>query len=310
MLLSLQAQYRIAADGAANSYLNNRRAVPGNFAVRKAHLVFLIAPKIIQCLDAICGDMDSISDETYNLYSNDPNINIIVDTDQYSTDFMKCLRHASEEADGILDSYEAQYNEQWGLKRERVPALDVAVLGGLDGRADQAFSQIHHLYSASEDFGLNLGDIHLFADNSIMFLLQKGMNIIQTPVKPGFLTEDVGIIPIGRPSMITTKGLEWDVVDWSTEFGTQISTSNHIKAKTVRVKTTERVLFTVELAEMEDVPASHITEKKNEINERGGTDLIENQIFDEKDNRLSSKKGEKEKEREESKPQSKKRKFA
>ena len=223
---------------------------------------------------------------------------------------MKCLRHASEKTDVILDSYEAQYNEQGASQRERVTALDVAVLGGLGGRADQAFSQIHHLYSASEDFSLNLGDIYLLADRSIMFLLQKGMNIIQTPVKPGFLTENVGIIPIGRPSIITTKGLEWDVTDWSTEFGTQISTSNHIKAKTVRVKTTERVLFTAELAEMEDLATSDLSERNYESIEKEWEDSEGKEKVEEKDNTSSGKKGEKEVENEESERQSKKRKFA
>lgn len=243
--------------------------------------------------------MDSISEESYSLYSKNPNISIIVDTDQYSTDFMKCLRHASEEADGILESYEALYEQQWGLKRERIPALDVVVLGGLDGRADQAFSQIHHLYLASEDFSLTLGDVYLLADKSIMFLLQKGMNIIQTPVKPGFLTENVGIIPIGKQSRITTKGLEWDVTDWSTEFGGQISTSNHIKAKIVRVKTTERVLFTVELAEMEVLTPSEVSEKKNEIDEKGGVGVKGREKLDVEDDSSSGNKGRKEREKEE-----------
>ena len=247
--------------------------------------------------------MDSILDKNYSLYSQNPNINIIVDTDQYSTDFMKCLRHAGEEADGILDSYEALYDEQCGPKRERVAALDIAVLGGLDGRADQAFSQIHHLYSASEDSSLNLGDIYLLADTSIMFLLQKGMNIIQTPVRPGFLTENVGIIPIGRPSIITTKGLEWDVTDWSTEFGGQISTSNHIKANVVRVKTTERVLFTVQVADTGVLPPPHVNVKRNEIIQQKGIIVKGEEKLDEEDDTRS--KGEKEREKEEAKGGSK-----
>ena len=81
-----------------------------------------------------------------------------------------------------------------------------------------------------------------------MFLLEKGQNKIHAPVGSAQFTENVGIIPIGRPSIITTHGLEWDVTDWSTEFGTQMSTSNHIKAEIVEVDTSERVLFTLEIA--------------------------------------------------------------
>lgn len=155
---------------------------------------------------------------------------------------MKCLKQIGIRVEHILGDRS---------KLTQAAALDVVVLGGLGGRADQAFSQIHHLYLASEDISLDLGDIYLVTPKSIIFVLHKGMNTIRTPVSPGFLTENVGIIPTGRPSVISTKGLEWDVEDWATEFGTQISTSNHIKANIVRVKTSERVLFTVELADLQ-----------------------------------------------------------
>lgn len=67
-------------------------------------------------------------------------------------------------------------------------------------------------------------------------------------MSPDLLTENVGIIPLGRPSVITTRGLEWDVTEWTTEFGGQISTSNHIRSGVIEVETSERVVFTVELA--------------------------------------------------------------
>ena len=188
--------------------------------------------------DAICGDFDSILPEVADYYSQ-RGVQLNKDNDQYSTDFMKCLKQIGMQVEPILGDRS---------RLTQAAALDVVVLGGLGGRADQAFSQIHHLYLASEDISLDLGDIYLVTPKSIIFVLHKGMNSIRTPVSPGLLTENVGIIPTGRPSIISTKGLEWDVEDWSTEFGTQMSTSNHIKANVVRVKTTERVLFTVELA--------------------------------------------------------------
>jgi thiamine pyrophosphokinase len=63
----------------------------------------------------------------------------------------------------------------------------------------------------------------------------------------------VGIIPIREPSKITTKGLEWDVQDWETEFGGQISTSNHVVPETqvVEVRTTKDVLFTIALKQLQ-----------------------------------------------------------
>lgn len=91
------------------------------------------------------------------------------------------------------------------------------------------------------------GQIFLVNAQSVCFLLEKGMNKITTPVGPGLFAENVGIIPIARPSVITTKGLEWDVSDWYTEFGGQMSTSNHIRSNTIEIETSERVLFTIEL---------------------------------------------------------------
>lgn len=91
-------------------------------------------------------------------------------------------------------------------------------------------------------------DLYLVADDSIMFVLPQGKSVIHTPLQ--FLGENVGIIPVGRPAKITIEGFEWDVTDWETEFGSQISTSNHIRAPQVSVSATERVLFTVEMLEI------------------------------------------------------------
>lgn len=166
------------------------------------------------------------------------------------------------------------------------PQLDVIVLGGLGGRVDQAFSQIHHLYTASNSSPSAAdrppGDLYLISEESITFLLPTGLNSILTPggsllqaqarrrtasrrtayahskdegtTADGsgpqlYLSENVGIIPVGGCSVISTKGLEWDIHDWKTEFGGQVSTSNHIRADAVEVRTTVPVLFTMELAD-------------------------------------------------------------
>ena len=194
--------------------------------------------------DDICGDFDSVRPEVADYYEQH-GAELLKDSDQHSTDLMKCLKQASTMAKGHL----AWFNEDHA-KWPKVTSMDVVILGGLGGRADQAFSQLHHLYVASNDPTLNLGEIYLVTPSSIIFLLKKGLNWIRAPVAPGFFTENVGIIPMGRPSVISTQGLEWDVTNWSTEFGTQLSTSNHIKADVVRVTTTEKVLFTMELADV------------------------------------------------------------
>lgn len=99
---------------------------------------------------------------------------------------------------------------------------------------------------AAENEELLVGKIYLLSEQSLSFVLEKGLNRIELNTET--FAENVGIVPITGPAVITTKGLEWDVQAWKTNFGGQISTSNHWRSKTTNIETTTRVLFTVELA--------------------------------------------------------------
>ena len=63
----------------------------------------------------------------------------------------------------------------------------------------------------------------------------------------------VGIIPLKEPSRISTRGLVWDVQDWETCIGGNLSTNNQIKPETrsIEIETTKDVLFTIALAQVE-----------------------------------------------------------
>lgn len=225
------------------------------------------------------------------------------DPDQYSTDFTKCLKYLNTHAFEIIASPRRPRGSVSQSSSDSL--LEVVILGGLGGRVDQAFSQIHHLYMMTEtqrelreiqhstsdpkdhpggDKTPRLatgGSLYLVSEESITFVLHKGRNIIHTPATrradtvqaasavgpqsessemPGsgklgeqetnyFFEENVGIIPLSAPATITTQGFEWDVQDWPTEIGGQISTSNHIRAERVEVDASVPVLFTVELAQ-------------------------------------------------------------
>jgi thiamine pyrophosphokinase len=134
-----------------------------------------------------------------------------------------------------------------GDTKEAASRLDVVALGGLGGRVDQGFSQIHHLYMAAKDEELLVGEIYLLSEQSLSFVLEAGLNRIELSRET--FAENVGIIPITGPAVITTNGLEWDVQNWKTEFGGEISTSNHLQSETIVIETTTRVLFTIELSE-------------------------------------------------------------
>ena len=195
-------------------------------------------------VDVICGDLDSIRPDVREYFAT-RGVKILLDADQYSTDMTKCLKYIREEVRTSTDS-EAESNGPNSGSHKEYP--DIAIFGGLGGRADQAFSQLHHLYvDALEGPTVSKGDLYLITPESVVFLLEKGLNKIHTPLDTGLFKESVGIIPVAKPSVITTRGLEWDVTSWPTEFGIQISTSNHIKSDIIEIETTERVLFTLEL---------------------------------------------------------------
>jgi len=131
---------------------------------------------------------------------------------------------------------------------------DIVCLGGLGGRVDQGMSQLHHLFMFQQD-GYHEGKIFLLSTDAITFVLKAGTHRIHVRDGPSVIGKHfgsvlgkfVGILPLKGPSKITTKGLEWDVSDWLTQFGGQVSTSNHVKEDVVEISTTEDVLFTIDL---------------------------------------------------------------
>jgi thiamine pyrophosphokinase len=180
--------------------------------------------------DVIVGDLDSLTTETEEYYRA-KNVQIVKDPEQYSTDFTKALLW-------IRDTVQEQ--DEDGI-------MDVVVLGGLGGRVDQGFSQIHHLYLASSDPALLKGRMYLLSEQSLSFVLEDGKNVVH--VEGGYFEENAGIIPVMGPSTITISGFEWDVTDWLTEFGGQMSTSNHISSDKLEISFNgKKPLFTLELA--------------------------------------------------------------
>ena len=181
----------------------------------------------------ICGDMDSIRPEVLDAFNH---IHIVRDDDQYSTDLTKTLRQLGTLHESDFRNAESKYE-----------STDVAILGGLEGRADQALSQLHQLYASSNDKPGGIGDLYLVTASSVIMLLEKGLNRIRTPVAPGCFTKMAGIVPLARPATLTTRGFEWNLENEEMDFGRFISTSNHIMDGEVEVETSEPVIFTLEL---------------------------------------------------------------
>ncbi|KAI0804269.1 thiamine pyrophosphokinase [Xylaria sp. FL0064] len=233
------AESKIAADGGANQiYELAKRAPPADGAGSSG------PNEGFEDLDAIIGDLDSLTDEVRQHFS--PRSRIIRDADQYSTDFAKAVC----------------------LARDESPGRDIVCMGGLGGRVDQGLSQLHHLYLFQKSATYADGRMYLVSGDSLSFVLKGGVKHQIRVREPGIKVADtfrrisgdpfakyVGIIPVGEPAVISTKGLEWDVQDWDTSFGTRMSTSNHVLPETevVEVQTDNDVLFTIALKQVPNV---------------------------------------------------------
>jgi thiamine pyrophosphokinase len=210
------SNYNIAADGGANRV----------YTLNKSSFSKDDLP-----LNLVIGDLDSLLPEAHSYWSS-KHVPVIHDEDQYSTDFMKAVSHIREN----------QHKVQ-----------DIVVLGGLGGRVDQGMSVLHQLYTYQKEPGYPDGKMFLLSTEAVTFVLKSGRHRIKAMAQYGEdglgagLGKHVGIIPLKEPSVITTEGLEWDVRDWETEFGGQMSTSNHVKEEWVTIETTKDVLFTIDL---------------------------------------------------------------
>ncbi|KAF4628479.1 hypothetical protein G7Y89_g9667 [Cudoniella acicularis] len=176
-------------------------------------------------VDLIIGDLDSIIPASRQ-YWHEKGVDIVHDSDQYSTDFTKAV------------------NNIWAPEKSK--PMNIVAIGGIGGRVDQGVSILHHLYMFQKNY--ESGKMFLLSNEGITFVLRSGKHKIKARENfMGFgLGKHVGILPLKEPSVITTTGLEWDVTDWKTEVGGQMSTSNHVQEDWVTVETTKDVLFTID----------------------------------------------------------------
>lgn len=227
----------MAADGGANQLCELAKHTPDSPFVRHhgSKSSFPSSPASLpltqekNTLDAIVGDLDSLTPES-RTYFESRNTAIVHYPDQQYTDFGKAIKH---------------------VRAASAAPTDIAAVGGLGGRVDQGISQLHHLYAFQPGTGYDRGRIYLVSEESVTVLLKTGRHVIHVREGEGddVFGKHVGILPIREPSVITTRGLEWDVEGWETEIGGLLSTSNHVLPETrvVEVETSKDVLFTIAL---------------------------------------------------------------
>ena len=175
--------------------------------------------------DMIHGDLDSLDVSVRKQYEQ-LEVEISKDPDQYSSDFGKAIQKVLE----------------------RLPDVqDILVLGSIGGRVDQGIGLLGELYREQRHNHPNVR-FWLFSEASVSTILAPGPTAIHTPLSSGLITPNAGILSCFGPARISLEGFEWDVQDWPTEMGGQMSTSNHIVSDTIKISTDRHVLFTVERA--------------------------------------------------------------
>ena len=232
------AVYHVGADGGANCVHDLNASIPDkdNFL----------------SLDTIIGDLDSLRPDVRE-YWHARGSEVIFDPDQYSTDLTKAVKYVKtfeKSSEGFFTPSRDVARESRLQKIKDGPEIkDIVCVGGLGGRVDQAMSTLHHLYMFQKEPDYSSGKMFLLSSEAITFVLKSGKHKIKVRESfPGMaLGRHIGIIPVKEPSVITTEGLEWDVTDWPTEFGGQMSTSNGVNEGWVMVETTKDVLFTIDL---------------------------------------------------------------
>lgn len=186
--------------------------------------------------DLIKGDFDSIRADVKEYYSS-KGVPVVQDGDEDTTDLMKCVSSLSE-----LESKTDGAQHQ------------IVILAGLSGRLDQTvhtLSYIHKLRKERES-------VFAISDDNVAWVLDSGEHEIH--VNHEALGKTCGLLPVGITSTIlTTRGLQWNLTDHPSGFDGLISTSNHLipEEPVVYIKTTEPILWTAELRPeaFEEVPS-------------------------------------------------------
>lgn len=172
--------------------------------------------------NCIHGDLDSLNDEVRTRYEQ-LGVEISKDPDQYCPDFAKAMQKISQALPNVRD---------------------VLALGSLGGRVDHGVGLLSELYREHKAHpGIRFW---LFSESSLSTILQPGTAVIHTPLNTGLITRNIGVLPCYGPATISTQGMEWDIHDWPTEMGGQVSTSNHIVSDRITVTTNNDVLLTIE----------------------------------------------------------------
>ncbi|KAJ2795016.1 thiamine pyrophosphokinase [Coemansia guatemalensis] len=172
--------------------------------------------------DAIVGDLDSLQDEP-RLHYAQKGTAIHRYEDQDSTDFMKGLLY--------LDTV---------LRKGKGPEdCVVIVFGGLGGRLDHTLHTLKVLF-----YNHQQRNVVLVSEENLTFVVPRGTNRILTNAQVD--GPSCGILPLAGETMLTTKGLRWNLDHQPSSFEGLMSTSNIIDDTQISIETSLPVAWTAQ----------------------------------------------------------------
>ncbi|KAJ2520448.1 thiamine pyrophosphokinase [Coemansia sp. RSA 1939] len=172
--------------------------------------------------DVIVGDLDSIQETTRAFYEKKGSRIHFYD-DQESTDFMKGFMYLDSEMRHGKDPNDCV----------------VIVFGGLGGRLD------HVMHTLKVLFNNHLKrQMYVISESNLTFVIPSGKNRIL--VNKQVDGPKCGILPLAGQTMLTTRGLRWNLTNHSSSFEGLMSTSNIIDDPEIYIETTLPVAWTCE----------------------------------------------------------------
>lgn len=207
----------------------------------------------------IVGDLDSLDDKARDYYRS-KGTKVIRQSTQYSTDFSKSLLtielyfHSAETRALLTEDVEpvnglSEIYELLNIDPLKEEEIRIFALSGIGGRFDQTIQSISQLFKLDESSPYLL--IYFITNTDVIFLVKKGLNFVTYTNKSVFNKKKVpicGLLPLGRPTVLNTLGLKYDVTNWPSEMLGDVSSSNGICGiEGFVVETTETIVMNVEL---------------------------------------------------------------
>ena len=249
---------KICADGAANR-LYDATVTVGVESTSNKYL-----PNIIT------GDLDSVRSDVLQYYEM-KGVSIIRIEDQNFHDLDKSLMAVEKWIEeSSLDKQQQSKSNNYNDKKSTNKTRRAFIYGGFGGRLDQEMGVINALCVWGKKEAFQQTNLAMYDEENCAFVVPKLPTKSEIRIRyPDIcsMTNDkeiqktcqfvgegptCGLIPImGRCDNVVTAGLKWNL-NGPLEFGSLVSSSNHVTDEVVSIETSSPLLFTTEMIVRKD----------------------------------------------------------